>query len=126
MKEIILILIPFLIAKESGGDLTAVGDHGEAIGCLQIHRITVDEANRILDGNYFKYSDRVYREKSAGIARVVLYHHSKEFKDLPEEEIIVNLARQWNGGPKGHLKKSTKRYGEAIRKMYLNERKINE
>ena len=47
MKAILELLIPVLIHVESGGDVNAIGDMGEAVGCLQIHEIMVDDVNRI-------------------------------------------------------------------------------
>ena len=37
MNVIISLLIPALIAVESGGNIAAIGDHGNAVVCLQIH-----------------------------------------------------------------------------------------
>ena len=55
------------IAKvESGGMYDdAVGDNGDAIGSFQIHKVYVDDVNRIIGKNRYSYRDRhnFYRSK---------------------------------------------------------------
>ena len=71
-----------IILKESRGIENAVGDNGKAIGVLQLHKVMVDEANRILvnkkiDKRY-TYDDRYSREKSIEIFNVVQNYKNKK------------------------------------------------
>ena len=92
MKAILEILIPVLIQVESGGDVDAIGDMGEAVGCLQIHEIMVDDVNRIAKMNgwwctggsgeyyYHKFTidDRLDKNKSIQMCEYYLnYYYDK-------------------------------------------------
>ena len=114
MESLLIILIPVLVTMESRGNPHAIGDDGEAVGILQIHEIMVDDVNRIVGCELFKYSDRVNPEKCYNMARVYFGHYSKNLKGS-KVDILVAMARQWNGGPKGHKKKATREYGEKAR-----------
>jgi hypothetical protein len=88
---------------ESKGKADAIGDNGEAVGAYQIHKIYVDDVNRImprLSWRFF-YSDRYNREKSRKMVTIYLKHYGGTFEEM---------ARKHNGGPKGHLKEATKPY----------------
>jgi hypothetical protein len=91
---------------ESGGDASAVGDEGRAVGCLQIHKILVDDANRILGRKEFSYADRSNRERSYKIYEVIV----GQWSDASRETI----ARRWNGGPSGEKKSQTKSYWARV------------
>lgn len=96
---------------ESRGDTLAVGDGGKALGVVQIHKIAIDDVNRIY-GTDFKHSDAFSEKKSKKIFLLYIKAGIKRFRRLmgrePTEEVIV---RFWNGGIyKGHLKKSTIKY----------------
>lgn len=96
---------------ESGGDPLAIGDSGKAYGILQIHKITVDDINRIYGTTYTHQDafDEVCSEEmffyyiNAGIKRYV-----NRYNRQPTEEEIV---RFWNGGIyKGHRIDATVKY----------------
>jgi hypothetical protein len=90
-------------------DRTAVGDGGNAVGILQIHKILVDDVNRILGGSpAYTYDDRWCIGLSEQMCEIYLLHYGKEAKT------VYDLGRIWNGGPKGMSKDSTLAY---IRKM---------
>ena len=94
---------------ESKGDPWAVGDDGAAVGAYQIHKIYVDDVNRILGYKLFKgekfypfdYQDRCKPEKSREMVSIYLNHYGGTFEEM---------ARKHNGGPNGHNKESTKSY----------------
>ena len=46
------VLISALIAVESGGNPNAIGDHGKALGVLQIHSEVVMDVNQFFHTNY--------------------------------------------------------------------------
>jgi hypothetical protein len=102
-------LIPALIKVESNGNNFAIGDRGNAVGCLQIWKIVIDDVNRILKEDKYTYTDRLSRKKSIEVCRIYLTHYAK---DKTEEQ----AARIWNGGPRGHTKEATKKYWEKVRK----------
>ncbi len=96
---------------ESGGDANAVGDGGKAVGAYQIHKIYVDDVNRIIGQNFYKYEDRWNRKRSRDMAKVYLTHWEPRYLE-PKPNIVIaeHLARIHNGGPNGWKKDCTKKY----------------
>ena len=92
---------------ESGGK-NAVGDGGKAFGAYQIHKIYVDDVNRISKKNY-SYADRNCKKKSREMVTIYLKHYGKG-------KSLIDMARIHNGGPRGHKKKCTVKYGEKVKK----------
>ena len=103
------LLILALIMVESGGDPNAIGDKGLAVGVLQIHPIMVRDVNRILGKDKYSLDDRYDRDKSIQMCKVYLTHYGKD-------KTTEQLARIWNGGPRGHLKEATKKYWIKVRR----------
>jgi len=119
MEQLLKILIPILIQIESGGDPNAIGDNGDAVGVLQIHKITVDDVNRILGINRFTYLGRGSISESKSMCRFYLKHYAPKFNgDYTELEKLCHLGRMWNGGPKGASKASTMPYRAKIIALY--------
>ena len=109
-------LVNALIQVESSGKDSCIGDRHlviPSIGCLQIRPIMVKEVNRILeilgDDTRYKKEDRYSREKSIEMFLIWKDYHHKDHSD----EII---ARSWNGGPKGPLRKKTLHYWYKVQK----------
>ena len=148
MEVLLKILIPILIQIESGGDDNALGDKTctesyyseelkddiciaweyKAVGCLQTHKVMVDDVNRIHrlrsdQSNLLKYADRKSRNISRYMCLAYLKHYGPRriSKDNTELENLVILGRMWNGGPQGYKKKATLPYARKITKLY-NER----
>ncbi len=104
-------LIEAMVWVESKGDPKAFAKREDAAGVLQIRPIMVNEVNRILnikkDDRFYTLDDRWNETKSIEMFYVFVdYYH----KDSSYEEI----ARCWNGGPKGLQKKQTKRYWKKV------------
>jgi len=103
-------IILALIAIETGGGIKP-GDGGRAIGPLQIHKIYVDDVNRILGHRRYRYEDRESKKLSIQMTGVYLSHYGARYKDQtglePSHEV---LARIHNGGPNGWKKVSTLKY----------------
>lgn len=107
-------LIDALIEVESNGNDSAVGDThlGEpSIGVLQIRPVMVREVNRILKlkgtNHRYKNKDRFSKEKSIEMFKIWQeFHHN----DSDYEEI----ARSWNGGPKGPKNPRTYSYWKKV------------
>lgn len=107
-------LVGALIQVESKGDSSAIGDtHMDvpSIGVLQIRPIMVREVNRILkkkkSNKRFKLKDRFSRTKSIEMFMVWKdYHHPKGG--------FEEIARCWNGGPRGIKNKRTEHYWAKV------------
>ena len=89
------LLIHQIIKVESAGNHPdwQIGDDGRAIGPMQIHKIMVDEINRIQDSIKFTYLDRWSLQKS-----IQMFNIYQEYWN-PTKDIII-AKRIWNGGPK--------------------------
>ena len=132
MKGILEILIPVLIQVESGGDVNAIGDMGEAVGCLQIHEIMVDDVNRIAKMNgwtcyqdeyhydKFTLNNRLIKDKSIRMCKYYLeyyypkyveWYYKRSIEQRKHKTSPLNVyevcAQLWNGGYEG-LKKNPK------------------
>lgn len=97
-----------IVQVESGGDLRAIGDGGLAIGPFQIWPIMVSDANRIVGYQKWKDEDRWDLQKSVEIFRTYVRHY---FLNGTDEQI----ARGWNGGPRGPEKPATKAYWVKVK-----------
>ena len=122
MEALIAILIPLLIQIESGGRVDAVGDNGAAVGILQIHKILVDDVNRIWDTDY-TYNDRQDARKSAEMCILYLWHYGQAYERKTGHAANMEvLSRIWNGGPLGYKKKATEKYWEKVERVYNGHR----
>jgi len=99
---------------ETGGQrdpANAIGDGGKALGPMQIHRVywldAVDhDPSLVASGEtYDSVRDRAYAR------RVVMAYWSRYAKSWDAE----TLARIHNGGPKGHVRKSTLGYWAKVK-----------
>lgn len=68
-------LLHALKMAESGCKSDAISDNGKAVGILQLHKVYVDDANRIIGYNKYTYNDRYDVRKSEEIALIVLAHY---------------------------------------------------
>lgn len=104
-------LLDAIAVVESNCEFDAVGDNGEAIGIYQIHKIYVDDVNRILKGTRipkYSYADRWNPFYSRLMVKTYLLHYG-------EGKGIEAMARIHNGGPDGWKKESTKPYWEKVK-----------
>lgn len=131
---------------ESKGKPNAIGDGGAAIGAYQIHKIYVDDVNRILmvwkgklneafdnyhkqhpdpnniksvDSELYTYEDRWNKIHSRFMTEVYLTYYTPL-----DDKLNINLeyaARIHNGGPNGWKKECTKPYWEKIKKAIERE-----
>ena len=95
---------------ESSGDDSAYNSSEDAVGYLQIRQCMVNDVNRILKRNGSKeryaYEDRWLRYKSIQMFNIYCQH----YKLSTAEEI----ARCWNGGPRGMTNEMTVCYWEKV------------
>ena len=104
---IISAAISLLIQLESGGDPSAIGDHGQAVGILQIHPCMVQFVNR-RHGTAFTLADRldpVASRQMCELFLVDLWNRRGIWK-------IETLCGRWNR-PYGRLDKA---YMARVRK----------
>lgn len=101
-------VIAALCIVESGGDPTAVGDGGRALGMLQIHEAVIHDVNRIY-GTNFAHTDAFVPRWARRIARLYLQHYCGAHASAER------YARTWNGGPRGPKKGATLPYWRKVR-----------
>lgn len=102
-------LISALIIVESSGNDMAIGDHGKAIGPLQIHKAVVLDVNKFT-GSHYRHQDMTNRAQARAVCEAYLRHYGKGCS-------TEQLARKWNGGgPSGDKKKSTEAYWAKVKK----------
>ena len=101
-------LISALIIVESSGNDLAIGDGGRAIGPLQIHKAVVLDVNKFT-GSHYRHQDMTNRAQARAVCEAYLRHYGKG-------ATTEQLARRWNGGPKGDTKTSTEAYWAKVKK----------
>jgi hypothetical protein len=103
-------LLSAIMHVESRNNDSAYNVSEDAVGCLQIRRCMVDDVNRILRRQKsdlrFSYDDRWLRDKSIKIFDIYCKHYGL----TTAEEI----ARCWNGGPRGMNKPLTATYWRKV------------
>lgn len=84
---------------ESGCKSHAIGDNGKAVGILQLHKVYVDDANRIIGYNKYTYTDRYDASKSEEMTRIVLKHYGRCYERKTGKQCTDEvLARIHNRG----------------------------
>lgn len=101
-------LISALIIVESSGNDLAIGDGGKAIGPLQIHKAVIVDVNRITGSNY-RHSEMTNRAQARAVCEAYLKAYGKG-------ATTEQLARRWNGGPRGDTRPSTEAYWAKVKK----------
>jgi len=81
-----------LVAVESGGDCLRKGDHGRAVGCLQMWPCAVREANRLAGRRVWTLADRADQWEAQRMAVTLL-----RWQDLRTGGRLtdVELACRW-------------------------------
>ena len=103
-------LLSAIIAVESGGNPNKIGDDGDAVGLLQIHKCVVDDVNNIiLHRKAYTYADRRDPVKSVEMFNLYIGYWCYGWRDQ-------DVARTWNGGPCGAMRESTLPYWAKVRK----------
>ena len=90
-------IISALMYVESSNNDSAYNASEDAVGCLQIRKTMVDDINRILRRKKspvrFTYQDRWNRYKSIKMFEIYCKYYNLETYE--------QIARCWNGGPRG-------------------------
>lgn len=98
-----------LMAVENPRNVDSIGAAGER-GPLQITPIVVRDVNRIYDTSFTVDHCWDY-DTSVEIAKLYLEHYAKN-------ATVVEAARIWNGGPRGHRKGATVLYGQRFLRVF--------
>lgn len=98
---------------ESSMDPSAIGDNGRSYGIYQIQEIYIEDVNRIYGTDYEWPRDAIDQQKATSIVTLYLSHYGSA-KRLGKPATMEQLARIHNGGPNGHLKKSTEKYADKF------------
>ena len=107
-------LLAALLAVESGGNDRAVGDHGRAIGALQIHAGVVADVNR-RHGTRYTHAGMTNRADAVAVCGLYLGTYATQER-LGRPVTDADRARIWNGGPNGWRKDATLGYAERVRR----------
>lgn len=107
----LLQLATAIIAVESGGNDLAIGDNGRAIGAFQIHECVVADVNRVFK-THFDWRGMTNRQN----ARIVFEKYLTIYGQGKSPE---QLARIWNGGPRGHQKSATLNYWLKVKSRLI-------
>ena len=103
-------LLSALMFVESGFDDSAYVASEDAVGVLQIRKTMVDDVNRILKRQKkdyrFTYNDRWSRNKSIQMFDIYVMHYGLSTAE--------EVARCWNGGPRGMNKDATVYYWNKV------------
>ena len=103
-------LLSAIIDVESNNNDSAYRADEDAVGCLQIRKCMVDDVNRILKRQKsqlrFSYDDRWFRSKSTQMFGIYCRYYGL---NTAEE-----IARCWNGGPRGMSKPLTANYWRKV------------
>lgn len=106
------LVISAMVMVESGGDMYAVGDSGNAVGVLQQHKSFVDDTNRILDTKWaktkypkwgrFNYDSR-YNKWGAWKMTVIWLNYYTDCAGWPIEKCIryYNAGKNYRGRQAG-------------------------
>tara|TARA_R110002051_G_scaffold60644_2_gene111269 strand:- start:14021 stop:14563 length:543 start_codon:yes stop_codon:yes gene_type:complete len=106
-------LLSAIMHVESSNNDSAYHRGEDAVGCLQIRKCMVKDVNRILRRQKsdirFTYDDRWLRIKSIKMFDIYCKHYGL----ITAEEI----ARCWNGGPRGMQNEVTAGYWKKVEKQ---------
>jgi hypothetical protein len=83
------------------------------VGILQLHTGFVKDVNRIVGHDQFSPDRRLNVSASKRMFRLWHFHYSWHYNDFTCE----GIARRHNGGPRGHLKRTTLGYWGRVRTL---------
>jgi len=104
-------VIDAIMEVESSNNDSAYNAYEDAVGCLQIRKCMVDDINRILKRKdtaiRYTYNDRWIRQKSLEMFYIYCGHYKLN--------TAQQIARCWNGGPRGINNPATVGYWEKVK-----------
>jgi len=118
MTNLIIRLIPLLIAVESRGNPTARGDNGASVGILQIQAGCIQDVNRIYKTNYTWPKHALNAHTAQKICHLYLAYWGEQYERvIGRKASMETLARIWNGGPNGWNKRQTQKYWRKVKRL---------
>jgi hypothetical protein len=117
MKDV---LYSSIVWVESKGNANAKSRDG-SVGIIQIKPVMVKEVNRICKirgiDKKFTLADRKSPAKSAEMFWIYQEFYNPDLnRDSISKHDMEIMARKWNGGPNGHIKRGTKKYWRKVSK----------
>ena len=107
-----LLLIAAIIQIESGGNNLAVGDHGRAIGALQIQSHVVRDVNKFF-GTSYSHAQMTNRAIAQFVFNAYLWIYATPAR-LGRAVTDIDRMRIWNGGPNGWRRRTTLCYVKKV------------
>ena len=104
-------LMEAIIMVESSGNPEAVGDNGNAIGCMQIWKPYHYDSG--VPGKYENCFDVEYSKR---VFDGYMKRYAKEAWTNPKKFDPEKVARIHNGGPRGYRKKATEKYWVKVKR----------
>ncbi len=101
-------LFKAICTVESNNDPTKYNEEEKAAGIAQIRPICVKDVNRILGCVRYSLRDRYSVSKALDMFDIYTNHYARSGE-------AEEMARVWNGGPKGMSKNSTMKYWLKVR-----------
>ncbi|MBI2100427.1 MAG: hypothetical protein HYT47_00145 [Candidatus Vogelbacteria bacterium] len=124
MNKGLFALLEVLVTVESGGNDWVIGDRhltAKAYGLLQVRQPVCDDYNRAHGTNHQARDLPGNRKLSKKICKWYLMTYGSK-KRLGREPTAEDLARIWNGGPRGWQSRSTVRYWQRVKARLKPER----
>jgi hypothetical protein len=90
MEAVVDRVVAALVPAEGFADSDTVGDHGKAVGTLQMWDVAVKEANRIVGRDLWTSEDRKDPMRARAMAKVTLSYHYRRGVTDP-----VELGSKW-------------------------------
>ena len=107
-------LLAAMVLVESGGDDSAIGDHGRAHGCLQIQKACIEDVNHYTGTNY-SLSDAHHRKRALAIAEAYMRLWATK-RRLGHDPTAEDFARTFHDGPTGFRNPHSKTYWAKVQK----------
>jgi transcriptional regulator of heat shock response len=110
-RDTFMNILDAIIHVESSNNDSAYHKGEDAVGCLQIRQTMVNDVNRILKRKRkvkrYTYNDRWDRDKSIEMFNIFINYYGLESAE--------EIARCWNGGPRGINNPYTVRYWNKVK-----------
>jgi hypothetical protein len=115
---LILYLISAMIEVESGGNDRAFNKKENAVGCLQIRPIYLEDIERF-SGKKYEHEDMYDRALAIEATLAYMYHYGRIIHEKEGREVTLqDLARLHNGSYEQYNKPSTEIYWEEVQAEY--------
>ena len=107
-------MIVAFAVQESNTTENAISDCGKYVGCIQMSKIMVDEANRILGYNNFTHDDRFVWDSCARMFEIVQTYHNPAL-DIDKAITI------WNKGCPNSYRNNVKKVYKGVLRHLTNK-----